>query len=244
MNQIRNIFRLSVLTVCLLVWANVGMADEVVIDDSRSNGEIQLGDYNCTAYRVGASSNFPLPEQSITAGELWSFFDQEGLDSVESIVICVDIDRLPADQQLALQSLDLLIEEPTANRQLCSYTLGGNSLVLPGGFTKSHSAEFRFEVNLGYDFMQKYSRSSTEMVKLNVALDNESKGAVPAFFIEGKRSWFSLPNFLWLGCFGLFWVFVFWLLKRFTLPSRNVADVQPRTVLTLETARVAASEPA
>lgn len=220
------------------------MADEVVIDDSSTNGEIQLGDYNCTPYRVGASSNFPMADQSITAGELWSFFDEQGLDSVESIVICVDIDRLPADQQLGLNTMDLLIEEPTENRSLCSYTMGGNSLVLPGGFTKSHSAEFRFEVDLGYDFMQKYSRSSTEKVKLNVALDDQVEGSYPAFFIEGNRSLFSLPNFLLLGCFGFFWVVVFWVLKRMTLPSRSVVEEQPRTVLSLEKVSLPKSEPA
>ena len=244
MNQIRKILRHSVMSVCLLTCSLSCIADEVVLDDSRSNGEIQLGDYNCTPYRVGASSNFPMPEDSITAGELWTFFEEQGLDSVESIVICVDIDRLPADQQLGLKSLDLLIEEPTDNLAHCSYTLGGNSLVFPGGNTKPHSAECRFRVELGYDFMQKYSSSSTEKVQLNVGLDEQYSGSSPAFFIEGNRSMFTLPNFLLLGCFGLFWVAVFWGLKRATLPKRATVEVQPPTVLSLESARMMSSDPA
>lgn len=232
------------MSVCLLTCSLSCIADEVVLDDSRSSGEIQLGDFNCTPYRVGASSNFPMPEDSITAGELWTFFEEQGLDSVESIVIFVDIDRLPADQQLGLKTLDLLIEEPSDNLTHCSYTLGGNSLVFPGGNTKQHSAECRFRVDLGYDFMQKYSSSSTEKVQLNVGLDGQSSGSSAAFFIEGNRSLFTLPNLLMLGGFGLFWVGVFWVLKRATLPKRAATEAQPTTVLSLETARIISSDPA
>lgn len=232
MKQLSKSMCQCILTFCLLACPLSSNADEVVLQDGSNDDEVKLGDYNCSAYRAGASSNFQLQDQTITAGQLWTFFDEQGLDSVESLVICVDVDRLPADQQLGLNAMDLLIGDQSGSQKKCHYTMGNNSFVLPARKTRAYTAECRFEVDLGYDFMERYSSSSTDAVKLNVDLD-DSAASSPVFFIEGKRSLFTVPNMLMLSVFCLFWVAAFWMLKRFTLPSAKTTPVRARPVLTL-----------
>ncbi len=243
MKQIRKILWQGALSFCLFACASTCAADEVVLDDGDSDDQVKLGDYNYSVYRTGASSNFPLQDQEITAGQLWKFFDQQGLDSVRSIAICVDVDRLPADQQLDLRAMDLLIEDPSDKQRKCHYSMGDKNLVFPANKTKSFTAEGRFELDLGYDFMTRYSSASTESVQLNFALDHSGTSA-PVFFIEGKRGLFSLGNMIMLTVFCSFWVGLFWLLQRFTLPApKKSAPPVSRPVLTLPRVEVVA-EPA
>lgn len=226
-------------------------ADEVVLDRN-NRGETRLGDYHCSPYRIGSSNIFELLNEEtasgnqteFTAGELWSFFHSQGLVSVDRLVICVDCDRLAPDQFLGLESFELLIEDPSSDTYLRQYTLGNNSLVLPGDETNSLRAECRLEVALGYDFMQRYSKSSQEKVKLNFAVDSSSTGAAPTLFIEGRPQLFTVPSLLLLGLFCGFWIAVFWVLRKLTLPTpKQPTTPKVRTAMSLPRPRVAHPEP-
>lgn len=184
----------------------------------------------------------------VSAGALWKFFDAQGLDSVEKLVICVDVDQLSDEQSLGLNSMNLIIEDPLGNNMNDQFTFGENSLLFPSGVTTAHSAECRLEVALGYDFMERFSGSSEEKLKLNVAVAQDSSGRSPLFFIEGKRSWFTLPNLMILVGFAAFWAVFFFMLKKFTLPSSKTAigaiTQEPAPTLSLPQIKVAATDSA
>ena len=70
--------------------ANAVFADEVVIDDSTDVEVQQLGDYQVSTYPASLSPRCQLRTNSdtvteITAGELWSYFDTQGLSSVNKL---------------------------------------------------------------------------------------------------------------------------------------------------------------
>lgn len=235
------------LLICGIANRSVCSADEVILETTTTDEKLLLGDFQCSTYRAGSARNFHLMNRNgmeFTAGELWSFFDEQGLNSVHELVICLDVEQLSSDERYGLERLELEIENLTSNGQMSRYTLGDHSLIVPGSQTNSDRAECRLVVGLDFDFMKRFSRSSTEKVRLNL-ISNESRLASPPIvFIEGRRSIFTWPNLIWLSSFCGFWVAVFWLLRRFTLPSksREIAIPPVRTVMSLRSLSVAASD--
>ena len=212
------------------------VGDEVVINQSNTNSEVTLGDCECSPYRLSNGELFEFSEarfnspSQVSAGELWEFFDQQGIESLDHLVICMDVDQLTTSQRVALSTFELLIEDPASSKIPDYFSLGGNSLVVAGEGTSDFHPECRIEVSLGYDFMQRFSKDSKEKLKLNIGLDNQSASFAPTFSIEGKRQLFTIGNLILLGIFCLFWTVVFFLLKRYTLPSAKRLHSQPVAV--------------
>lgn len=156
-------------------------------------------------------------ENAITAGELWSFFRQQGLREVHSIMLFLDVDKLPSTDSIRIQSIEFRIEPVDATAPLTCCSLGDqNSLLIPGEDSLAAMPEARLEIPLGYDFMQRYSEASAERVFLK--LDYQAPaGSTPNFFIAGQQAWFTLPRFLLLLGFTAFWGAIFLALFRLTL---------------------------
>ena len=196
---------------------SVMFGDEVVIDESTAKEEKQLGDYNFSTFPVSNNPRCKLRTSSatvneITAGELWSYFDSQGMQSVRKLVICLDASEVPKGQALGLDLFEVRFED-TAE----SFTLGDNSLTLTADGTNALRPECHLEIPLDYDFMQRYSKYSSEKIRLNFGVNGQaSLGLVPTFGVE-RRSFLTLPNMTLLVSFCLFWIVVFLLLKKYTL---------------------------
>ena len=211
---------LSSICSALLVFslASTVFADEVVIDDSTDLEVQQLGDYQVSTYPASLSPRCQLKTNSdtvteITAGELWSYFDAQGLSSVNKLVICLDADEVPKGETLGLDLFEVRFEDSTK-----AFTLGDNSLILTADSTNALRPECQLEIQLDYDFMQRYSKNSTEKIQLNFGVNGKaSLGLAPSFSVGQRPSLLTLPNLTLLGSFCVFWVVVFLLLKKFTL---------------------------
>ena len=209
--------------------ANSASADEFVIDD-RDSGSFNLGDFSCS----------PCPEQvtralgifgqknsgEVSAGQLWKFFHEQGVDSLESLTLCLDVDEMDSQTAFDLQSIHFQIQDPlNRSKMLTNVSLGDNNIIVPGNKTSSFKPEAKLEVMLGYDFMERFSADSTEMIKLDFSSNSEFAASQPRFSIEGSGNVFSRFNVFLLIGFAGFWLLVFFVLNRVTKPLADAATV-------------------
>ncbi len=167
-------------------------------------------------------------DNAISAGELWSFFERQGLTKVESIVLFLDVDKFSGPDPITIQSIEFRIEPVGETTPVTSCSLGeSNRLIIPGDDSLAALPEARLEIPLNYDFMQRFSATSTEKVFLKLAYQAPA-GTSPSFFVAGKRSWFTLPNLPLLAGFVAFWGFVFFLLARLTLKPTAASPANRR----------------
>lgn len=203
-------------------------ADEVVVG-LKSKGTQTIGDMDLTSGVHGfqsfdsipltSTSIFNPPETQMTAGELWSFFNRQGLSSVDRIVLYLDVGKLNQTDMLTIQSMEFRIEDLREGTLIASSDIGReNTLVIPGYETTSHLPVARLEIDLPFDFMERFSKDSPERVWVNVE-HNSPTGAHPLFFVEGKRKLISSANIFLLLAFVVFWIVVFYVLKKLTLQS-------------------------
>ena len=144
---------------------------------------------------------------------------------MDHIVICMDIDPVEQQQNVDVQQIEFTIKDPFNRATLTSYSLdrdGDNSLIVPGYEASSFRPEAQMRIDLGFDFMQRFSKDSAEKVMFNVEVD-QAAGATPSFFIAADESYVALPNLLTLGAFIGFWIVVFIILFRVTHPAKSKA---------------------
>ena len=194
-------------------------ADEVVIADGQCT-HLSLGDFSCsscsddTLEALGILSD----ENSgvVSAGDLWKFFDQQGVESLDRLVLCLDLKT--QDENFDLQSMELKIEDPFHHGELLTHvSTGSSSLIVPGSETSEYKPEAKLEILLGYDFMKKFTANSTEKIELNFS-SNANKATAPAISIASTGQLFTKSNTGLLLAFVGFWITVFFVLNRVTKP--------------------------
>lgn len=169
-------------------------------------------------------------EQAITAGELWSFFQKQGLTEVQSIVLFLDVDKFSGPDPIQIQSIEFRIEPANSGAPLTCCALGErNRLTIPGDDSLAAAPEARLEIPLEYDFMQRFNADSRERVFLKLAYQ-APQGSKPNFFVAGRQDWFTLPNFSLLLGFVAFWGAVFLTLFRLTLKSSTPSTAATKRV--------------
>jgi hypothetical protein len=203
---------------------SIASADEVVIDD-RGTAQVNLGDFNCSSCNEQVTSSLAMLAKDntgeVSAGQLWSFFHNQGISSLDRLTLCLDIDQLQDQTSFDLDSFQFQIEDPSQQGQfLTQVSLGDNRLVIPSRGTSSYKPEAKLEVLLGYDFMERFSADSTEMIKLDFSSNGEL-AAMPTFSIEGGGNVFTRLNTLLLLAFAAFWLGVFYVLHRMTKPPED-----------------------
>lgn len=215
-------FKLNALAVFLFICnslASYSIADEIVI--SGNEHEVTVGDFDFSPCNTGSTQGAlavlnHCPNGEMTAGDLWKFFSDRGIDSVENLTICMD---WSPNQQLTseidLSSLQLMIEDPTTEGLITDVSLNGNSLIVPGFEVSSFKPEGKLGVALGYDFMKRFGPKSTEKIRL------ASNGSIlPSFSFEGTGpSPDRIPNWFTLIGFVLFWLVAFKFLALATAPK-------------------------
>lgn len=224
------------------------VGDEIVIDN-QGDSQISLGDFQCSSCPTQVNSVMDLLSQSqsgeVSAGELWQFFHSQGIDSLDQLTFCLDVDQLDGQSAFDLQSVQLKIEDPRSQGELLTdVSLGNNSIIVPGFETSSFRPEAKLKIDLGYDFMQRFTADSQEKIKLDFSSSNSQLASNVKFSIEGRDSnVFSSWNYWLLAAFIGFWIVVFFFLNRVT---KRLADAtteidgpasQPSTQPTLSDSR-------
>ena len=162
-------------------------------------------------------------DQSITAGELWSFFQRQGLEKVESIILFLDVNKFDEPESITIKSIEFRIEPANSTLAVTTSALNeSNRFVIPGYDSLSNLPEARLEIPLEFDFMQRFSADSRDRVFLKIAYD-APVGHAPNFFIAGQQNWITLPSFTLLLGFVAFWGILFFALARLTLKSTPAA---------------------
>jgi hypothetical protein len=170
---------------------NVAVADEIVIGNrpnQRTLQELGVAD--------GSSSNTRL----ITAGELWQFFHNQGVTSVDRLTLNVDCGQLvPAK----LGAIGFQIEDPINGHVLTNLRLDASNSQL--------------EVPLEFDYMKRFSPGSKELIRLDLSgLEEMAQNATVT--LNGEDTFFGPFNLVLVVGFLGFWIAVFVILNRFTRP--------------------------
>ncbi len=216
------IARVCAISLVLITYSFPSMilGDEVVIDRQTN---FKIGDFQCSNCKEQNSRCFTLPKhnQELTAGEVWQFFDEQGYDSLDRLHLNLDIQPISDDENFSLNSIQLKIEDPQlAGHLLTNVSMQGNSLTLPGYETYSFKPEAQLEVELGYDFMDRFSADSQEKIVFGYSSDSNAESTKPTFSLSGDSGFFSnWKHSFSLFAFMVFWVLVFVLLHRFTKPQ-------------------------
>ncbi len=203
------------------------IADEIVI--SGNEHAVTVGDFDFMPCNTGTAQGAlaVLSQGSngeMTAGDLWKFFSDRGIDSVENLTICMD--WTPAQEvssDIGLTNLHLKIEDPDqVGGLITNVSLGGDSLVVPGFEISSFKPEAKLGVSLGYDFMKRFGPESPEKILLNFGEPTQA-GFLPEFSFEGSAGKPGrIPNWFGLVGFVLFWLVAFKCLAVVTAPKANV----------------------
>lgn len=221
------LFGCAILALSLL--AAPAQADEIIVD---GRDKVAVGDFDCTGCTSDVTNAVAmLMEQTsgkISAGELWKFFDRQGISSVDELTFCLDLDPNGAPCRFDLAAFQLKIENPDQHgKWLTDVSLGENSLVVPKYEISAFKPEARLKIALGYDFMRRFSAESKETIYLTFASETEA-AMPPMFSVEGSTQLLT-PRFDLTVLFGFvtFWVMVFVLLSRMTKPKPRTAAPAP-----------------
>lgn len=217
------------IVVALVVSPSFG--DEYILD-SKNESEF-VGDFSVSSCNHHPTRAYQLAPgtQSITAGELWKHFKSRGIVSTNHLIISMDLEPTElnlGDEDVGVDQVELCIKDPYDGAILTSFSLdrdGDNSLIVPGYGTSSYRAEATMEIDLGFDFMERFSEASSEQVFLNIEMNSKDTSA-PSLFISSKPSLFTMPDFSMLAIFAAFWTIVFFVLFRFTRPDTQQQNNQ------------------
>lgn len=208
-------------------------AEEVVIEEGYASNKIDVGDYSCSAcFSKLSSTAFNFKEFSdvntieMTAGELWTFFDGHGYESIKTMTLFVDVDQLSSTDSLNISKLNIQIQSPDGNNLATNTNLGSDRLVVPGTETSPNRPEAELKFDLGYDFMKMFSSDSTEVVRVSIESPVGASITPPRFHLTADRDVFSSTNLSTMFLFVVFWGTVFLALLRWMKPVRRIPVAQ------------------
>ncbi len=221
---------LSAVLLALSPWT-FASAEEIIIREGNSRGEVACGDYSCSpCLSKLAAASFEMKNGNaggsieLTAGELWQFFNAQGYDSVNKMTLLLDVDQLSRDDNFNLSKLNIQIQSPLDGNLLTDANLGSDKLIVPGYETSSSRPEAELRFDLGYDFMELFSSDSTEIVR--VSIDSPMNSSLsPTFHLMADDTVFGQTNLGQMFVFVLFWGVVFLVLLRWMKPVRSTIPV-------------------
>jgi len=152
------------------------------------------------------SINLESSSYNITAGELWEYFNNKGITSVDRLTFSVDSDNPLLMGPLG--SLRFQIEDPGTGSYLTNVSVQGKN---------------KLEIPLDYDYMKRFSANSQELIRLELPIDSPNLSAA-AISIETDSHLFSRLNLVLFGAFVGFWLGLFYLLNRFTKPVEEESE--------------------
>ncbi len=160
-----------------------------------------------------SSSIYPQDSQMVTAGELWQFFHNQGITSVDRLTINVECGEFDPNQ---LGSFNLQIQDPDSGNVVTDLNIRPNTNKL--------------EVPLEFDYMKRFSPESQELIRLDMSRLN-ALAPETTISLDSELSEFKPLNLFLLGGFLIFWIAVFFLLNRATRPlDQETEEIVIRTV--------------
>ncbi len=228
--HIQLLTRTFVLSVAIGLFVTVSFADEVVLD-GRRDSKVTVGDFDCSKCPRPANRMLSLfdghDSSSLTAGQLWRFYNSQGVNSLDRLTLCLDIESDGRLETAGINSIELKIEDPSNfGKLLTDVSLKNNSLSIPIYDIVPFRPEANLEIELGYDFMQRFSAESKEKISLNVTGDASSNPVVSVQGVSDDRFFSSMINTIALSAFAVFWAFVFIALYRYTKPQIKAPEPQ------------------
>ena len=205
-------------------------ADEIVIGDG-TDSSFSLGGFECSSCPNELNRGVGIFSQDnsgqVSAGELWQYFSDQGIDTLDRLTICLDIEHLENNANFGLSSIEFKIEDPLRQGALLTdVSLGDNTLIVPADETSEFKPEAKLEIILGYDFMERFSAASQEKIQLDFSSDS-GLASNAQFSVGASEYAFSRFNLLMLISFAAFWAIVFFVLNRVTKPIEDVSPVEP-----------------
>lgn len=211
------------LLLCISLWMNPFslIADEYVIDSETSTIHL-VGDFTCSSCPAPSKSSLELIQSGgeVTAGAIWQFYHGQGIDSLEHLTLCLDVKTGGRLGTAGIRGLKLTIQDPESIELfLTDVSLGEDSLTIPDYEIVAYKPEACLELELGYDFMKRFSADSQE--KVLVAVSTEDGSQLSVLVIGRNRLFPANLDPVSLGLFALFWVLVFLTLYTLTQPANK-----------------------
>ena len=209
--------------VCMIMTvSSAGFADELILDESLSDTQT-VGDFDVSTYSapVELDESGLLDENGvISAGKLYSFFKNQGIESMYQLNFAFDLPASDKRSDYQLNSINLEIENLTSASESKLFTLGDqNSLIMPSYEASNLKPEAQIGIQLGYDFMKQFNENSTEKIKLNYTVDDETAALPVRIGVLSKGEVYSPSRMFFLLAFAGFWAVVFMVLFRVTTPK-------------------------
>ena len=208
-------FRVLLLTVATLFFASItteAVVGEQIVIDENSEDKRLAGDFYCSpCYSpiLDDAEAVDIAAKTLTTGELYKYFQSRGITKLNRLSFQVDVDCDP-DNTKSVSLTDLSFQIQDAARNLVTDAdFGDTELLLDKSEITSFKPEAVLEVDLGYDFMQRFSPDSKEAVQLNFSSPDTSNAMMPRIVLASNMSSFSSSNLVRIGGFVAFWGIIF-----------------------------------
>jgi hypothetical protein len=223
----------------LVAWCLTGMrnghADEVILDRSRADSHI-IGDFtlstpvsttvhglqiHCVGCDAEASGVY-----SISAGELWTFYKEQGIHSTDRITLLIDFDRTKVVSDASLNTVNVRLQDGSGHITDLAGLGTNNRFIIRAADVIRFKPEAQLEIGLDFDFMQRFSADSQEKIVLTSLMEGVDPESA-RISIQGKQRAYNLPNIYSLVGFVVFWGIMFLVLRRST--RNRIESVSPTT---------------
>ncbi len=236
---------LSIFAIALVasLTADAVVAEQIVIDENSRDREV-AGDFICSpCYSpiLSESDAVDFAVKTLTTGELYKYFQSRGIRKLNRLSFQVDVDCDPDNtESVSLTGLSFQIHDTSKN--IVTNAGFGGELLLDKSEITSFKPEAVLEIDLGYDFMQRFSPTSDDAIIINFDSHNTSVEMMPRIVLASEMSSFSTGNFARIVGFIVFWGVVFFgahVMTRIT--DKTDKDSAERS--SLQTAITASSAP-
>jgi len=207
--------RVLLLILATLFFASVttsaAVGEQIVIDENSEDKKL-AGDFYCSPCFnpiLGDAETMDIAAKTLTTGELYKYFQSRGIRKLERLSFQVDVDCDPDNSKsVALTDLSFQIHDAAKNI-VTDAGFGDTELLLDKSEITSFKPEAVLEVDLGYDFMQRFSPDSKEAVLMNFSSPDTSSEMMPRIVLASNMSSFSSLNLVRIGGFIAFWGIIF-----------------------------------
>lgn len=208
-------FRVIVLALATLfvvsITTDAVFGEQIVIDENSEDKKV-AGDFYCSpCYSpiLDDAEAVDIAARTLTAGELYKYFQSRGIKKLNRLSFQIDVDCDPDNtESVSLTDLSFQIQDSALN--LVTHAgFGDTELLLDKSEITSFKPEAVLEIDLGYDFMQRFSPDSKEAVRLDFSSPDTSSAMMPRIFLASNMTSFSSSNLVRIVGFLAFWGIIF-----------------------------------
>lgn len=138
-----------------------------------------------TVPKVGKNeSEWTAISNTLAMGTLWSKLSEGGILSTNCLVVGMVVNETgaPGSNDVTIQDLDITLAGGS------SYGFGENNTIVVNYISGASSAEARFQIDLGFDFMTTFNASSTEIFTISSVITDRDNGDEVFFLSSGFTS--------------------------------------------------------